>query len=103
MENIITKELEAKIADARSDEEVIQIFADAGMTLTLEQLHAQQEDGELSEATLEAVNGGSIWNIVNKLWVRYKASQYNGGGGGFSSGGGGGGAGGGGGGGGGSR
>ena len=34
------RELEEKIANARSDEEVIQIFTNAGLDVTLEQLAA---------------------------------------------------------------
>ena len=91
--DILERELEAKVANAQSDEEVIRIFADAGIAVTLEQLNAEQNqaDGELSEAALDIVSGGSVWYIVKKLWTRYKASRYTRGGGGFSSGGGGGG------------
>lgn len=96
--DILEKELELKIANAQSDEEVIQIFTDAGMAVTLEQLNVkqEQENDELSEGALDTVSGGSVWYVIKKLWTRYKASRYNGGGGGFSSGGGGGGGGGGG-------
>ena len=41
--DILEKELEAKIADARSDEEVIQILKETGIALTMEQLNAEQE------------------------------------------------------------
>lgn len=93
MENII-KDVEAKIANAQSDEEVLKIFADAGYPITREQLEAETADGELSEDMLDAVSGGSVMNWIRRAIDRYRArrnaSNYNGGGGGFSSGGGGG-------------
>lgn len=86
------QELEAKIANAVSEEEVLTIFAEAGISVTAEQLNADMEstDGELSEDALDNVAGGSIWYIAKKIWNRYKANRYSGGGRGFSSGGGGG-------------
>ena len=89
--NALEKELEEKMAQAKSEEEVIQIFADAGIQVTIDQLNAvqTQEDGELNEEALAAVSGGSVWSIVNRLLNRYYASRYNAGGGGYAAGGGG--------------
>jgi len=66
-------ELEGKIAAAKSDEEAIQIFADAGIALTPEQMAALAEgtNGELSEESLDLVSGGSVWYIVRRLIDRY--------------------------------
>ena len=93
MENNIY-ELEEKIANAGSDEEVLKIFSDAGYAVTQEQLEADGMGDELDEAMLDAVSGGSVINWIRRAIERYRArrnaSNYNGGGGGFSCGGGGG-------------
>jgi len=74
-------ELEDKIVAAKSDEEVIQIFADAGITVTPEQMAALAEgtNGELSEDALDNVSGGALWYIGGKLIGRYFANGQGGG------------------------
>ena len=75
--NDFANELEEKIALATSDEEVLRIFADAGIQVTAEALNGgqQAEDGELSENSLDAVSGGSVFFIVKKIWERYQNSK----------------------------
>ena len=100
MENTqISQELEEKIRNAETVEEVVQVCTEAGIQVTKEQLEAEllpQTEGELSEDMLDNVSGGGIFSLVRRIISYYRASNYNGGGGGFSCGGGGGGAGGGG-------
>lgn len=52
--------LEEKITNAQSEEELLQVLADAGMPITSAQLHAAVEagNGELTEDVLETVGGG---------------------------------------------
>lgn len=66
-------ELEGKIVAAKSDEEVIQIFADAGIAVTPEQMaaFAKEASDELSEESLDLVGGGSAWFVVRWLIGRY--------------------------------
>lgn len=54
--------LEEKITNAQSEEELLQVLADAGMPITSAQLHAAVEtgDGEVTEDALEGVSGGWI-------------------------------------------
>lgn len=100
MEDIqISQELEEKVRNAETVEEVVQACAEAGIQVTKEQLEAEllpETEGELSEDMLDNVSGGGIFSFVRRIISYYRASNYNGGGGGFSRGGGGGGAGGGG-------
>ena len=90
----LEEKLEEKIAAAQSDEEVIKIFAEAGVYVTADQLNAPpaQEDGELSEDTLDTISGGGLYSLVKRLINLYNANRYTAGGGGYSSGGGGNGA-----------
>lgn len=63
MENIITKELEEKIANAANLDEVIKACKAEGIEITKEQLEvalAQQEAGELDENALDDVAGGLV-------------------------------------------
>lgn len=95
MENTqISQELEEKIRNAETVEEVVQVCTEAGIQVTKEQLEAEllpQTEGELSEDMLDNVSGGGIFSLVRRIISYYRASNYNGGGGGFSCGGGGGG------------
>ena len=83
MNNIqITKELEEKIVNAQSDEEVIALFAEAGITVTPDRFHLGDADGELNEDALDHVSGGSAAYIVGWLIGRYLANRRCHGGGG---------------------
>lgn len=91
----ISPELEKKIQQAETVEEVVQACAEEGIQVTKAQLEAEmlpEIDGELSEDMLDNVSGGGIFRIIRTIVSIYRASKYNGGGGGFSSGGGGGGS-----------
>ena len=57
-------ELEEKLSNAESEEEMIRILNEAGYSVTAEQLKAMAEtaEGELSEDALETVAGG--WRLV---------------------------------------
>lgn len=96
MENIqISAELESKIQNAESLEEVARICNEAGISVTKEQLENEMtpvNDGELSEAMLGNVSGGGIVRMVYKIVSIFCGSRSNGNGsgGGFSAGGGGG-------------
>ena len=90
--------LEEKITNAHSEEELLQVLADAGMPITSAQLHAAVEtgNGEMTEDALEAVSGGCImlpWLII-RAWYNRRSRGGGGGGsiGGGGSGGGGGGS-----------
>lgn len=87
-------ELETKIANAQSDDEVLRLFAEAGYSVTREQLDMESNDDELGEDMLDMVSGGGVlsWirRAINQYNAKKNASNYNGGGGGFSRGGGGG-------------
>ena len=84
--------LEEKITNAQSEEELLQVLADAGMPITSAQLHAAVEagDGEMTEDALESVSGGCImlppWLII-RTWYKHR-SKGGGGGGSIGSGGG---------------
>ena len=71
--NVISKDLEEKLMQAQSDSEFAQILTDAGIPVTVEQLHAIEDntEGELNEETLDSVAGGAIWYIIKKLLQRY--------------------------------
>lgn len=88
----ISQELEEKIQQAETAEEVIQACAEAGIQVTKEQLEGNalpEAESELSEDMLDTISGGGIFSRIISY---YRAKKYNGGGGGFSCGGGGGGA-----------
>lgn len=82
-------ELEGKIVQAQSDEEVFGIFADAGIHVSKEQLQSLADDAE-KELTEDALDmdsgGGKRWQVVRSLYNRYRASCGKGYGGGFSKG-----------------
>ena len=89
----ISQELEEKIRQAETVEEVVQACTEEGIQITKEQLEAgllPESEGELSEDMLDNVSGGGIFSLVRRIISYYRASNYNGGGGGFSRGGGGG-------------
>lgn len=89
--------LEEKITNAQSEEELLRVLADAGMPITSAQLHAAVEtgNGEMTEDALEAVSGGCIlpWLII-RAWYNRRSGHGGSfsGGGGFGGGGGGGGS-----------
>lgn len=95
MENIqISPELEEKIRNAETVDEVIRACAEEGIQVTKEQLETglmPESEGELIEDMLDNVSGGGIFSFVGRIISYYRANNYNGGGGGFSRGGGGGG------------
>ena len=70
--------LEENITNAKSEEEILQIFSDAGIRLTAEQLHmaTTNTDGELSEDIMDGISGGFIncWPIVRSWFIRRNAS-----------------------------
>lgn len=96
----ISKELEGKIRQAETVEDVVRVCADAGIDVTKEQLlAADMPEGELDETALDLVSGGSVLGAVAWLiWGFYKNSRNrssgSGAGGACSAGGGGGGGGG---------
>lgn len=59
----ITEEVKAQLSKAESMEDVVEILAQAGVSVTKEQLEAQialeNAEGELSEENLDAVAGGA--------------------------------------------
>jgi len=63
MNNSISKELEEKIVNAESLDEIVALCAAEGIQVTKEQLEAElamrSKDGELDENDLDAVAGGS--------------------------------------------
>ena len=70
-------ELEEKLSNAESEEEMIRILNEAGYSVTAEQLKAmaETEDGELGEEALETVSGGLITGVIAKL-VRKQLIKY---------------------------
>ena len=91
-EILISKELEGKIQQAETLEDIIQACAEEGIQVTKEQLKAAmmpESDGELTEDMLDNVSGGGLFGFVRKIINTYRAVNYNSGGSGFSSGGGG--------------
>lgn len=82
----ISKELEAKIQQADSVEDVVQVCAEAGIAVTKEQLLAADlPEGELDENALDLVSGGvSVLGgaVALLIWGIYKAGKGSGGGGG---------------------
>ena len=71
MENITDiSKIEEKLANAKSDEEAIQIFAEAGMQVTAEQLAAEDTGDELDETALDDVSGGSVVITVAKYLIK---------------------------------
>lgn len=69
MLNNLEKELEEKIANAQSEEELLGILAEAGINTTLEELRAAvTADGELDEAALDNVSGGgAFWSVIRNI------------------------------------
>lgn len=59
-------ELEEKLHQATSEEDVIRILGDAGVDVSLEQLRETKNsvDGELDEEELDDVSGGSAFPLV---------------------------------------
>lgn len=86
-------ELEEKLSNAESEEEMIRIINEAGYSVTAAQLKAMAEtaDGELSEDALETVAGGLAITLLAKLVHKYlkKYTSSTGSSGGGRSGGGG--------------
>ena len=89
----ISQELESKIRQAETLDDVVRICTDAGIDVTREQLQAaDMPDGELDENALDLVSGGSVLGAVALMvWSIYK-NRSSGGGGGHAFGGGGGGS-----------
>ena len=81
--------LEMQITNAQSEEELLQILANAGMSITSTQLHAAMESGagELAEDAMESVSGGCAlpWIIIHSWYTRRGRSGGASGGGGGSS------------------
>lgn len=79
----LEKELEEKIANAQSEEELLNILAEAGISTTLEELRAAvSADGELDEAALDNVSGGgALWTVIRKIFKPSPISPFRGGGG----------------------
>ena len=64
----LEKELEEKIANAQSEEELLGILAEAGINTTLEELRAAATaDGELDEAALDNVSGGISFKSMARI------------------------------------
>ena len=64
----LEKELEEKIANAQSEEELLGILAEAGINTTLEELRvAVSADGELDEAALDNVSGGISFKSMARI------------------------------------
>lgn len=81
METKLPPELEEKIDAAQSLDDVVRIYAEAGISVSKEQLEAislSDAGDELSEGALDAVSGGSLW-LAWVLYQRYK-SRHSGGG-----------------------
>ena len=70
MLNCLEKELEEKIANAQSEEELLKILTDAGIDISLEKLRAAvSANGELDEAALDNVSGGgAIWSVIRNIF-----------------------------------
>lgn len=75
--------LEEQITNAKSEEELLQILADAGMPVAPAQLHAAMEaqNGELTEDALTSVSGGYImlpWKIISSWYDRRRGGHGSG-------------------------
>lgn len=71
----ISRELEEKIRQAGTVEEVIQACAEEGIQVTKEQLEAglmPESEGGLSEDMLDNISGGGIYNIVRRIISYYR-------------------------------
>ena len=69
--------LEEKIINAKSDEEFMQIMADAGMPVTAQQLHAAaRSDSELQEDALEMVSGGMSMSVIRFIGIYLDRGRY---------------------------
>lgn len=89
----ISQELEEKIRQAETVEEVVQACTEEGIQITKEQLEAgllPESEGELSEDMLDNVSGGSIVRLAYKIVSIFRGGRSNGNGSGgrFSAGGG---------------
>lgn len=83
--NQMSPELQAKISDAESLEDVVRICAEEGITVSkeqLESLEASTADGELSEDALDGVAGGIMAGWIFWFWWRNRNRKRSGGGGG---------------------
>lgn len=83
--NQMSPELQAKISDAESLEDVVRICAEEGITVSKEQLEALEAstaDGELSEDALDGVAGGIMAGWIFWYWWRNRNRKRSGGGGG---------------------
>lgn len=64
---MISKELEAKLQNAETLEDVQKVFAEEGIEVTMEQLEAElakAKNGELDENALDNVAGGTILPVI---------------------------------------
>ena len=94
--NEMSPELQAKLDGAESLDDVVRICAEAGITISKEQLEALEAstaDGELNEDALDAVSGGGLLADLFSWWRNRgrKRSNPHGGYGAFGGGGSGGG------------
>lgn len=83
--NQMSPELQAKISDVESLEDVVRICAEEGITVSKEQLEALEAstaDGELSEDALDGVAGGIMAGWIFWYWWRNRNRKRSGGGGG---------------------
>lgn len=83
-------ELEEKLSNAESEEEMVRILNEAGYSVTAEQLKAMAEtaEGELSEDALEAVGGGLAISMIARVFYKcFNTSRGGGGAGSFGGGG----------------
>ena len=87
--NQMNPELQAKLDGAESLDDVVRVCAEAGITISKEQLEASTADGELSENTLDAVSGGGLLADLFDWWRNRGRKRSSGGGGNGSFGGGG--------------
>ena len=66
-EFVITQEMEDKLKQAQTVEEVVEILAAEGIEVSAEELKAVlegpvvDENGQISEAALDNVTGGALW------------------------------------------
>ena len=70
-----------KVNDAKSTAEIIQLFAQEGVTVTEEQVltaKASEKEGELTESVLDSVAGGCIFCRVGG-WFVYAVVRAGGG------------------------
>lgn len=80
------EEFNKKLDCAETDEEIISLFADHGVTVTKADLAAfdacdESADGEISEESLDQVSGGALAWIVRELLKKRKNRPHHGGGG----------------------